>query len=1667
MSRRMQATCARFRPATASAAHVALLAAILAVLSAGAQPLAAASAPAELRSDAIRDFAQQLIAIPDREMGSPGALTALALIEAKLQDLGLRTLRVRTTVSVPIDLGCTLQVDDRIISLLPQQSNLAATAGTGGRIITGHLVFVGQGTLHDLAGKPIAGNIIVLDGDSGSAWTTLAGLGAAAVVFRNSAHLDRFALADQAIGASIGFPRFVADLDPDLDGQDVRIHGTVRWEPRPAWSLLATIPGRALNHESVVLCSGYEANGPVPGLNHGATRAWNASLLVEIAANLARNPTERGVVLVFHGGRGEMFRGLTQLIAAVTLDRDATGMLAHDNRVVQEGSRALSAAARAGLVADVLAHVGDGEATSAAALMTDLGRSIATDLTPMSDDERDDLPRAVRTRSLLEQTLAVAVGGIADARLDVLDDARQQLAHRVPLALTGAQIDQLKVQIRAEEPECQAWRDLQQRLDNGKPLSDREDAMISQVLPIARRLLARHREVIDERAEDIGSLSAARAAVADQNIIHLVALDLSDGARAFSSISGGFYVTWDHDLGWMHKALLKLAGELSGDAARQSAYDPAPQQLSAEAGAYWPADYLHDSGVVGALLPALTLSTTNDVRAKLGSPLDDAPSFRADNFLHQAQGLLPLLRAYVDCADIANRRSRNIAFSDRWIRVETRANGSMSGRRPFPFPFSVVLMGRAGGYLGDVRAWQSSWGDLAGESLVQFLPNNMPGFSTGLNVRIYGFDEQGPIIDALASDGLQASSRDLQFSINWQARDILALVFRAVPSQLYNAFDPRLLLPLPAVTALSPTRNAQPNFAHIEVDQGQVALFSEADQPLMVSAAEGRIGNRLVLLGAPGSADGAFKGHATGLLSTLTALDVARDMWLLDDQRLALLRRNGISSDSLVTLHSRAERSLDEAQQAFERRDYATATGAAQTSWAYTSRVYPSLLSTANDVVYGLVILLAFAIPFSVIGERLFLSGSTVARRAVGFSALFIAVFLFFYAFHPAFSLATTPMIIFLAFLILVMSVWTISLLYSRFEAEMEGLRMAGMGMHKVDVSRLGTLLATIELGISNMRRRPLRTVLTGVTVVLMTFILLTFSSFSPAIATQRIAVDTPTPYSGIMIRFNGWSALPEAARDEIESQWGARFNVTPLRWLQATPTCPRFPIAGAAGSSFVAGVIGCSPGDPMGIERALVRGELGSQAEHGFPKADGGQEEWIFLPEEVLRRIGVAAGGTLRFRGCDLRAGVVDPRLLAGAWLIGGEPPTPLALSAYEQGQQDGDRLAKGAEHAGQVETATLTHLGPTNVAVVSDTLIARLGGAGSLRALVLTPRSNRSDIEQAAEAMAQQLAVTLRVSDRGESYLLTGVGRLTINGLGSVLVPLVLGGLIIFTTMLNSVAERGRDIFIFASLGLAPIHVAALFLVEAGIYAVMGGVGGYLLAQLGACLLGALSHLGIGAQPDLNYSSFTAVATMLVVMATVLVSALYPALVASRAASPGTSDFRIPEPVGDRIEMVFPFTVARRDIRGLLAFLVQYLELHSEAATGAFTAAEAEMREEAGHFWISARVWLAPFDLGLAQRFTLSASPTDVPAIYAITLSLGLLSGQRANWRRANRPFLRELRLQFLVWRTLTPQAMDGYRALGGDQQAASRLQGAGAGVRSLAGAGTLQAGGAASGA
>ena len=45
------------------------------------------------------------------------------------------------------------------------------------------------------------------------------------------------------------------------------------------------------------------------------------------------------------------------------------------------------------------------------------------------------------------------------------------------------------------------------------------------------------------------------------------------------------------------------------------------------------------------------------------------------------------------------------------------------------------------------------------------------------------------------------------------------------------------------------------------------------------------------------------------------------------------------------------------------------------------------------------------------------------------------------------------------------------------------------------------------------------------------------------------------------------------------------------------------------------------------------------------------------------------------------------------------------------------------------------------------------------------------------------------------------------------------------------------------------------------------------------------------------------------------------------------------------------------------------------------------------------------------------------------------------RSAWRRVVAPFLKDMRKQFLVWRTLDDETMDRYRAKGGDEAAVAR--------------------------
>jgi hypothetical protein len=333
-------------------------------------------------------------------------------------------------------------------------------------------------------------------------------------------------------------------------------------------------------------------------------------------------------------------------------------------------------------------------------------------------------------------------------------------------------------------------------------------------------------------------------------------------------------------------------------------------------------------------------------------------------------------------------------------------------------------------------------------------------------------------------------------------------------------------------------------------------------------------------------------------------------------------------------------------------------------------------------------------------------------------------------------------------------------------------------------------------------------------------------------------------------------------------------------------------------------------------------------------------------------------------------------------------------------------------------------------SVAIIPAAAARRMGA--QIRSLTVYTKAEEEP-EAVAEDVAAVTALPTYVGGKDGVYRLFFMKKIEASGFRDLVIPVILGGLIIFATMLGSVADREREIYAFSSLGLAPAHVAMLFFAEASIYAVVGGMGGYLMGQVVAKLLAILSRLGHLAVPSMNFSSMNAVATIFIVMGIVLLSTIYPALKAARSANPGIQRaWKLSNPIGDVYDISFPFTVSEYDLTGIVNYLREYFEGYTDASIGTFATIRCRIlrQKETDMLGFAADVALAPFDLGIEQGFVILSQPSDVEGIDEVRVLLKRKSGSYGDWRRATRVFIDDLRKQFLIWRTLDEKVAEQYR-------------------------------------
>ena len=776
---------------------------------------------------------------------------------------------------------------------------------------------------------------------------------------------------------------------------------------------------------------------------------------------------------------------------------------------------------------------------------------------------------------------------------------------------------------------------------------------------------------------------------------------------------------------------------------------------------------------------------------------------------------------------------------------------------------------------------------------------------------------------------------------------------------------------------------------------------------------------------------------------TNTALRVAEDMWNLDEFRLQQLAKYRIVSlhnpnDPVTGLHDIAAEFIQRAQKAYAARVYDAFDSYSRQAWAFEARVYPQAQQTANDVVQGVIFYLFLLIPFAYFVERLFFGYADLKKQLLAVFVIFSAIFFVFSQIHPAFDITINPLIVLIAFIMLALSIGVAMLVWGKFEEQLKAFNKSVSGVHKADVGKGSIAFAAFSLGISNMRRRKERTLLTCITLILLTFTVLSFTSIVNTIRKNDVPAPGAVTYNGILLHLPTWNALQEPAYRLLNDEYGRQYAVAPRAWYFGTTQGQQaFLHVGRADlGSDVKAVAGFSPAEAAvtHLDTTLETGPDGKPVGRWF---NAGDTYSVLLPKAIADALNigpgdVAKGVSVSFSGVPYQViGIIDAAKFKLVKDLDNETLTPVDFITQSQQSSTSSGAGGSSASAGFQE---YLHLDPDNVIYIPYQTLINMGG--DLRSVAINFGTGQA-VKTQLGSLIPRLDLNLYAGGAsasvvdGRNHRVSSIGATSSQGLVNIIIPILIASLIVLNTMLGSVFERVKEIAIFSSIGLSPGNIAMLFIAEALVYAIIGAVSGYLIGQ---ALSKVISVFHILPGLYLNFSSTSAEVSIGLVIGVVLLSTIFPAKKASEVATPSVDrTWRLPEPDGDTWRITLPFAVSGAQAPGINSFLTEWFQSYEEQSVGDFLTQGIGSRQVAmpqgEGYRLTGRIWLAPFDLGVSQDIALDTTPTDLEDIYAVDITLTRISGDVSNWKRVNRRFLNVVRKQFLIWRTLTAEERERY--------------------------------------
>jgi hypothetical protein len=913
----------------------------------------------------------------------------------------------------------------------------------------------------------------------------------------------------------------------------------------------------------------------------------------------------------------------------------------------------------------------------------------------------------------------------------------------------------------------------------------------------------------------------------------------------------------------------------------------------------------------------------------------------------------------------------------------------------------------------------------------------------------FRLDPQSGDIDHAVDFGIMgAVAYPTEFELKTTSRTAPIVVFKCRAVDFYSLVDPQDLRTFRGGFIMDAKTNGDPQYFGFFVPMEDMRLSSETDDTaclfmppdsrfkmlfgsgmnefrliLTNSTVDDEAGQGFRIPGGPSATD--RSGITQGGRLPDTALHAAVDIVAINDSRLREFAKYRIISTGIRELQTQAKAEIELATSARAQKNWSDEERHARAAWGYALRAHPVIAKTTGDVVNGVIFYLFLIIPFSYFIERLFFANRALTKQLTVGIAVFIASFLVLRLIHPAFEIVKNPMMIFIAFVMGTLSIVVGFFILGKFEASLKTLRQLESGVHEVDIQRGSVAMAAFNLGVSNMRRRKARTFLTTLTLVVMTFIVLSFTSIVPDLQVNELPSDNPARYAGMLVRNANLDPLQSTTYRQLANEFVGKGDV-----LRRTTYY---------GADIVdTGMLTIRRGPQVAEVRAMV-GFDAAESKATRPQEamlPGGRwfttnDRWVtILPRLLAEKLKIEAKdlgkATVNFAGHEYTViGIIDENYMRSIQDLDGDGIMAPDFSLSRQFQSDLGTANQAFKSFLRVDPASC-------FLVPAETSLASGADLRSIAVVFQDAAQTRASLK----ALMPRLRLNLYASvvKPGSSDL--EVKQFSIlqaskgTGLALVLVQLVIAAVFVLNTMIASVFERTKEIAIFSSIGLAPNHIAMLFFAESLVYGILGTVFGYFLAQLAAKIIVAT---GILPSLYLNFSSSSAVMSAGLVMATVIGSTIYPARKASQIAAPAQAeDSMESEPVGDDWRIRLPFSISSSEAAPLTEFLGEWLIAYEGYTIGDFVSADTSIRFASDTYIVESTVWVAPYDLGVSQRLNLRASPGQAPGTFVLDLTLTRLGGEAENWSNVNKRFLASIRKQFLTWRTLNSEQRSRYAAV-----------------------------------